>query len=41
MKYTKEEMEHMLEYARKYYLYNMKFTSTYDNRGILTISSDF
>lgn len=41
MKYTKEQMEHMLEYAKKYYLHGVKFTSTYNNTGILKISSEF
>lgn len=41
MKYTKEEKEHMLEYAKKWYPFDTKFSSTYDNKGSLRVSSDF
>lgn len=33
MKYTKEEMEHMLEYAKKWYPKGTRFRSTFDNKG--------
>lgn len=33
MKYTKEEMEHMLEYVRKWYPKGTRFRSSFDNKG--------
>lgn len=38
MKYTKEQMEHMLEYAKKWYPPGTLFRSSYDNKGKLIVN---